>query len=61
MSQSATFAHQPVLAERCIVLLGQGIKQVGREGRALLIDATLGLGGHSELVLQTYPGALSGY
>ena len=55
MSQSATFAHQPVLAERCIVLLGQGIKQVGREGRALLIDATLGLGGHSELVLQTYP------
>ena len=55
MSQSTTFSHQPVLAERCIALLGQGIKQVGSEGRALVIDATLGLGGHSELILQTYP------
>ncbi|WP_215522971.1 16S rRNA (cytosine(1402)-N(4))-methyltransferase RsmH [Varibaculum prostatecancerukia] len=55
MSQSATLTHQPVLAERCIALLGEGIKQVGSEGRALVIDATLGLGGHSELILQTYP------
>ncbi|WP_122820355.1 16S rRNA (cytosine(1402)-N(4))-methyltransferase RsmH [Varibaculum vaginae] len=55
MSQSVNFTHQPVLAERCIALLGQGIKQVGTEGCALVIDATLGLGGHSELILQTYP------
>ncbi|MDU5316548.1 MAG: 16S rRNA (cytosine(1402)-N(4))-methyltransferase RsmH, partial [Varibaculum cambriense] len=49
------FTHQRVLAARCIELLGQGIEQAGQQGRALVIDGTLGLGGHSELILQTYP------
>ena len=35
--------------------MGQGIEQAGQQGRALVIDGTLGLGGHSELILQTYP------
>ncbi len=55
MSLSTNFTHQPVLAERCVALLGKGIKKAGNEGNALIIDATLGLGGHSELILQTYP------
>ena len=55
MPKNATFTHQPVLAERCIALLGKGIEQAGKNGRALIIDATLGLGGHSELILKNYP------
>ena len=55
MFPNTVFTHQPVLAARCIELLGQGIEQAGKQGRALVIDGTLGLGGHSELILQTYP------
>lgn len=55
MPRHVTFTHQPVLAERCIALLGKGVEQAGKNGRALIIDATLGLGGHSELILKTYP------
>lgn len=55
MPKNATFTHQPVLAERCIALLGKGVEQAGKNGRALIIDATLGLGGHSELILKNYP------
>lgn len=55
MFPNTNFTHQPVLAARCIELLGQGIEQAGQQGRALVIDGTLGLGGHSELILQTYP------
>ena len=55
MFPDTNFTHQPVLAARCIELLGQGIEQAGQQGRALVIDGTLGLGGHSELILQTYP------
>lgn len=55
MFPNTNFTHQPVLAARCIELLGQGIEQAGQQGRALVIDGTLGLGGHSDLILQTYP------
>ncbi|MDU1224239.1 16S rRNA (cytosine(1402)-N(4))-methyltransferase RsmH [Varibaculum cambriense] len=55
MFPDTNFTHQPVLAARCIELLGQGIERAGQQGRALVIDGTLGLGGHSELILQTYP------
>ncbi|MDU4945380.1 MAG: 16S rRNA (cytosine(1402)-N(4))-methyltransferase RsmH [Varibaculum cambriense] len=55
MFPNTVFTHQPVLAARCIELLGQGIEKAGKCGRALVIDGTLGLGGHSELILQTYP------
>ena len=55
MFPNTNFTHQPVLAARCIELLGQGIERAGKQGCALVIDGTLGLGGHSELILQTYP------
>lgn len=55
MFPDTNFTHQPVLAARCIELLGQGIERAGKQGCALVIDGTLGLGGHSELILQTYP------
>lgn len=45
-------AHVPVLAERCLDLLAPA---VGRRPGALLVDATLGLGGHAELALERFP------
>ncbi|MHB1065369.1 MAG: 16S rRNA (cytosine(1402)-N(4))-methyltransferase RsmH [Georgenia sp.] len=53
MSQAdAAALHVPVLAERCFELLGPAIGAPG----AVLIDATLGMGGHSEFALRRFPG-----
>ncbi len=43
--------HTPVLAQRCADLLAPAIQAPG----ALAVDATLGMGGHSELMLQAHP------
>lgn len=54
MDTSGTTAerHVPVLAHRCLELLRPALADGG-----ILVDATLGLGGHSELVLTALPGA----
>lgn len=44
--------HTPVLLDRCVELLAPALE---REG-AVLIDATLGMGGHSEAFLERFPG-----
>src|SRR6187431_2813471 len=44
--------HTPVLLERCIELLAPALE---REG-AVFVDATLGMGGHSEAFLERFPG-----
>jgi len=44
--------HTPVLLERCIELLAPAIS---REG-AVVVDGTLGMGGHSEAMLERFPG-----
>src|SRR5690625_1519550 len=44
--------HVPVMAARCIELLGPPIEA---DPAPVVIDATLGLGGHSELLLETFP------
>ncbi len=44
-------AHVPVLLERCLELLGPAL---GRPG-AIAVDATLGLGGHTQAMLAAYP------
>ncbi|MFS2281590.1 16S rRNA (cytosine(1402)-N(4))-methyltransferase RsmH [Microbacterium sp. OR21] len=44
--------HTPVLLERCIELLAPALQQDG----AVLVDATLGMGGHSEAFLERFPG-----
>lgn len=43
--------HVPVLLERVLELLGPALTGTG----AVLIDATLGLGGHSEALLRAHP------
>ncbi|MHA3724938.1 16S rRNA (cytosine(1402)-N(4))-methyltransferase RsmH [Leucobacter sp. HY1910] len=44
--------HTPVLLERCLELLAPA---AAREG-AVVVDATLGMGGHSEALLEANPG-----
>jgi len=46
----ATYQHIPVMQERCIELLGPALETDG----AVLIDATLGLGGHTEAFLERF-------
>jgi len=43
--------HLPVLAQRCIELLAPALQQPG----SVMVDGTLGLGGHSELALTELP------
>ncbi|MGK8508546.1 16S rRNA (cytosine(1402)-N(4))-methyltransferase RsmH [Nocardia asiatica] len=44
--------HVPVLLDRADALLGPALAEPG----AVYVDATLGLGGHAEHFLSTYPG-----
>ena len=44
--------HTPVLLERCIELLAPALDRDG----AVLVDATLGMGGHAEAFLERFPG-----
>lgn len=44
--------HTPVLLDRCVELLAPALQ----DGGAVLVDATLGMGGHSEALLERFPG-----
>jgi 16S rRNA (cytosine1402-N4)-methyltransferase len=43
--------HEPVMLERCIELLAPALESDG----AVLVDCTLGLGGHTEAFLERFP------
>ena len=45
--------HTPVLLGRCVALLAPALERRG----AVVVDATLGMGGHSEALLEGCPGA----
>lgn len=45
--------HTPVLLERCVELLAPALDRPD----AVVVDATLGMGGHSERLLETFPDA----
>jgi 16S rRNA (cytosine1402-N4)-methyltransferase len=48
--------HTPVLLRRCLELLTPALAAPGAAGRdAIHVDATLGLGGHAEAVLERFP------
>jgi len=48
--------HVPVLKDRCINLLAPGFEAARLRGETpVVIDATLGMGGHSEAMLQRFP------
>ncbi len=46
--------HVPVFLDRCLELLGPALTAPG-ERRRVVVDATLGLGGHTEAMLQRFP------
>ena len=48
---TTTARHVPVMADRVLALLAPALEAPG----AVLIDATLGLGGHAEAALSTFP------
>jgi len=43
--------HVPVMLAQCVELLGPALQHPG----AIMVDATLGLGGHSEALLERFP------
>ena len=45
--------HVPVLRDRIVELLAPALREPG----AVMVDATLGMGGHSESILERCPGA----
>ena len=53
--------HQPVLLERCLDLLAPAIEghadstSTGGPARPVMIDCTLGMGGHTEAALERFP------
>ncbi|WP_078855634.1 16S rRNA (cytosine(1402)-N(4))-methyltransferase RsmH [Streptomyces sp. SCSIO 75703] len=49
MSQSR---HVPVMLQRCLDLLAPALQEPG----AVVVDCTLGLGGHSQALLDRFPG-----
>jgi len=53
----ADHGHIPVLLERCVELLAPALTRRAADGSgAMLIDATLGAGGHAERFLTEFPG-----
>ena len=50
--QNPAELHTPVLLERCLGLLAPVASRPG----AVVVDATLGMGGHSEALLDAHPG-----
>ncbi|WP_172602972.1 16S rRNA (cytosine(1402)-N(4))-methyltransferase RsmH [Mycolicibacterium hassiacum] len=56
-ASDADFGHIPVLAERCVELLAPALTRYSADGSgAVLLDATLGAGGHAERFLSRFPG-----
>lgn len=56
-SGAGDFGHVPVLAQRCVELLTPALTRSHPDGTgAVLVDATLGAGGHAELFLTELPG-----
>ncbi|TQL50531.1 16S rRNA (cytosine1402-N4)-methyltransferase [Ornithinicoccus hortensis] len=51
--RAAADRHQPVLRDRVVDLLAPALQQPG----AVYVDATLGMGGHTEAILRACPGA----
>ncbi|HEX2551207.1 MAG TPA: 16S rRNA (cytosine(1402)-N(4))-methyltransferase RsmH, partial [Nocardioidaceae bacterium] len=49
-------SHVPVLLDRVVALVAPALQRTDRE-QTLIVDATLGLGGHTEAVLQRCPQA----
>lgn len=53
----SAYGHVPVLLDRCVDLLAPALTRVAADGSgAILVDATLGAGGHAERFLDRFAG-----
>ncbi|AZA11775.1 16S rRNA (cytosine(1402)-N(4))-methyltransferase RsmH [Corynebacterium gerontici] len=55
MTQPTHHGHVPVMRDRVAELIAPGVEAMGE--RAVILDGTLGAGGHSEYFLQRFPQA----
>jgi 16S rRNA (cytosine1402-N4)-methyltransferase len=54
---ASDFGHVPVLLDRCVALLTPALTRYHSDGsEAVLVDATIGAGGHAERFLTELPG-----
>ena len=53
--ESVGFSHQPVLADQVLAGFAELAPLLEQRGDGLLIDCTLGGGGHSALLLAAHP------
>lgn len=51
MTKQISELHEPVMLERCLEVLGEALANKD----AVMVDGTLGLGGHSEAFLERFP------
>ncbi len=57
MADRADHGHIPVLLDRCVELLAPALTRAAADGSgAVLVDATLGAGGHAERFCEQFPG-----
>ncbi len=57
MADRGDHGHIPVLLDRCVELLAPALRRTAADGSgAVLVDATLGAGGHAERFLEEFAG-----
>lgn len=49
--------HIPVMRDRMVELVGLGVRSDNAPARPVIVDGTLGAGGHSEAFLNAFPHA----
>lgn len=54
---SGEFGHVPVMRDRMVELVGAGVTGTGA-ATPVIVDGTLGAGGHTEVFLETFPTAV---
>lgn len=50
--------HVPVMRDRMVELVGYGVRSAEAPSRPIIVDGTLGAGGHSEAFLEAFPDAM---
>ncbi|WP_053385762.1 16S rRNA (cytosine(1402)-N(4))-methyltransferase RsmH [Leucobacter japonicus] len=55
ISRDPSELHTPVLLDRCIELLAPVAMTAGSTDGPVIVDATLGMGGHTEALLERFP------
>ncbi|OLT51452.1 16S rRNA (cytosine(1402)-N(4))-methyltransferase [Corynebacterium sp. CNJ-954] len=55
---SGEHGHVPVMRDRMVELVGEGVASSGAPETPVIVDGTLGAGGHTEVFLESFPQAV---